>query len=225
MGKANWTPSGPVPATNQNVALAVARQRLGDAHFRFALELIRRGAGEVAAPQALIIYGRLHGLAEIEVQALRNRVLVYLGQTANTDVAHLPNTFVAIDGGVEWDIRASLVQRIRKRLGGRRNYAFREWTAMHAGHVESKLLRIHVENLVALREAVGADATTSDLTRLYMREMSLRDELYEPLLNGLLERLYEQLVADDDVPQDAGGDDDGDGPTDERPEGSSTSVA
>jgi len=224
MSKASWNPAGPVPATNQNVALAVARQRLGDAHFRFALELIRRGVGEVAAPQALIIYGRLHDLAEIDVQALRNRVLVHLGQVAHTDVAHLPNTFVAIDGGVEWDIRASLVDRIRKRLGGRRNFAFREWVELHAGHVESKLLRTHVENLVSLRESVDPGMGLSDVTRLYMQELSLRDSLYEPLFNGLLERLYEQFVAERQLQADEAGEEQNDS-SGKRKKDASTSVA
>jgi len=205
MSKASWVPgSGAPPATTLNVALAVARQRLGDAHFQFALELIRRGRGEVAAPQALTIYARLHDLAEIDQQALRNRVLIYLGQISNTDVTQLPHTFVAIDGGVEWDVTASLVERIRKRLGGRKNHTFREWVELHSGHVESKLLRIHTENLTALYEASDGSVKLSEVTRLYMREIGLRDALYEPLHAGLLERLYEQLEAEkgEDEPAD-----------------------
>lgn len=201
MNKVSWGPgSGAPPATNLNVALAVARQRLGDAHFQFALEMIRRGQGEVAAPQALTIYARLHDLTEIDQQALRNRVLIYLGQVANTDVTHLPNTFVAIDGGVEWDITASLVDRIRKRLGGRKNHTFREWVELHSGHVESKLLRIHVDNLATLYETTDGGTKLAEVTRLYMRELGLRDALYESLHAGLLERLYEQL--DEPEPED-----------------------
>jgi hypothetical protein len=206
MSKASWIPgSGTPPATNLNVALAVARQRLGDAHFQFALELIRRGQGEVAAPQALSIYSRLHDLAEIDHQALRNRVLIYLGQMANTDVTHLPHTFVAIDGGVEWDITASLVERIRKRLGGRKNHTFREWVELHSGHVESKLLRIHIENLAGLYDATDGSVKLPEVTRLYMREIGLPDAIFEPLHAGLLERMYEQIDADlgdsdDEVP-------------------------
>jgi len=198
MSKASWGPeSGAPPSTNLNVALAVARQRLGDAHFQFALEMIRRGQGEVAAPQVLTIYARLHDLNEIDLQALRNRVLIYLGQVANTDVTHLPNTFVAIDGGVEWDVTASLVERIRKRLSGRRNHPFREWVELHSGHVESKLQRIHVECLAALYDATDGTLKLPELTRLYMREVGLRDTLYEPLHAGLLERLYEQMDEDE----------------------------
>jgi hypothetical protein len=181
------------PGTQQNVALAVARQRLGDAHFHFVLEMIRRGQGEVAAPQVLVIYARLHYLSEIDLQALRNRVLVYLGQVANTDVTHLPNTFVAIDGDVEWDVTASMVERIRRRLNGRNNYAFRDWVEMHTGHVYSKLLRIHIDNLIPLYESAGGELKPADATRLYVRELNLRDGLYDPLYNGLLERIYDSI--------------------------------
>ena len=217
MSKASWVPANGTPqTTNLNVALAVGRQRLGDAHFQFALELIRRGQGEVAAPHALTIYGRLHDLAEIDHQALRNRVLIYLGQVANTDVTHLPNTFVSIDGGVEWDVTASLVERIRKRLSGRRNHTFREWVELHSGHVESKLLRIHVDNLAALNEASDGGTRLSELTRLYMRELGLRDLLFEPLHAGLLERLYEQIESGDERDE---SDDDADIPADRTESG------
>jgi hypothetical protein len=209
MSKSSWVPgnTGAPAATNLNVSLAVARQRLGDAHFQFALELIRRGQGEIAAPQALTIYGRLHDLVEIDQQALRNRVLIYLGQVANTEVTHLPNTFVAIDGGVEWDVTASLVDRIRKRLGGRRNHTFREWVELHSGHAESKLLRIHVDNLASLNEAADGAMKLSELTRLYMREIGLRDALFEALHAGLLERLYEQMEAEEEAEDEPDGED------------------
>jgi hypothetical protein len=195
MSKSNRSESGAAaPATNQNIVLAMARQRLGDAHFQHALELIRRGQGEVAAPGAITIYARLHYLDEVDMQALRNRVLVYLGQVANTDVTHLPNTFVAIDGGVEWDITASLVKRIRKRLSGRRNHDFREFVELHNGFVEARLQRIHVDNLLSLREAMEPDTKLADMTRLYMRELGLRDGLFDSLYHGLLERLYESAA-------------------------------
>jgi hypothetical protein len=118
---------------------------------------------------------------------------VYLGQLTNTEVTHLPNTFVAIDGGVEWDVTASMVARIRRRLHGRKNYLFRDWVELHTGHVQSKLLRIHIDNLVALREAAGPDARVSEMTRLYMRELGVREGLFDPLYHGLLERIYDTL--------------------------------
>jgi hypothetical protein len=195
MGKAEEAAQKSADATSMSVAIAVARQRLLDAHFTHVLELIQRAQGEVAAPQALTIYSRIHRLTEIDIQALRNRVLVHLGRVAATDVTDLPHTFVAIDGAVEWDITASLVERIRKRLGGRRNYELRDWIDQHSGHVECDLMKLHVENLLALGEVMGADAKPVDVTRTYMREAVVRDELWEPLYWGYLDRQYDRVLA------------------------------
>jgi hypothetical protein len=196
MNRSNGPEPGAVSAaTHQNVILAMARQRLGDAHFQFVLELIRQGQGEVAAPHAVDIYARLHHLDESDLQTLRNRVLVYAGQVANTDVTQLPNTFVSIEGAVEWDITASLVKRIRKRLGGRRNHDFREFVELHGGYVEARLLRIHIDNVVGLREATDPESRLADIVRLYIRHLGLRESIFEPLYNGFLERLYESAAA------------------------------
>ncbi|MGD8277410.1 MAG: hypothetical protein PVH00_05260 [Gemmatimonadota bacterium] len=175
------------------IAYAVAKQRVQDLHFHGVMELIDRARGEVAAPQALAIFARLHHLSEAEAQALKNRVMVHMGRASNADIHHLPNTFVAIDGAVEWDVSASLVDRIRKRVGGRRRHALREWVELHTGHVESQLLRLHVECLRNVREAAGASARLSDLTRDYAREMGVSDTLRGALHHGLAEQLFAEL--------------------------------
>jgi hypothetical protein len=183
-------------AMSVSVAIAVARQRVLDAHFTYVLEFIQRSQGEIAAPQALLIYARLHRLSELDVRALRNRVLVHLGRLSATDVTELPHTFVSVDGAVEWDVTASLVQRIRKRLRGRKNYTFREWVDLHAGHVECELLKLHVDNLVALAEVLGPKTRRPDVVTLYVREVNLRDELWDTLHHSLLARLYEHGEAE-----------------------------
>jgi hypothetical protein len=202
MSNAEEKPHKGPDATSMSVAIAVARQRLLDAHFTYVLELIQQSQGDVAAPQALTIYARVHRLSEIDLQALKNRVLVYLGRVAATDVTDLPHTFMAIDGAVEWDITASLVDRIRRRLGGRRNHELRDWIDQHSGHVECDLMKLHVDNLVALSEVMGEDARPVDVTRMYMREADVRDELWEPLYWGLLDRQYDRFVAESAVARD-----------------------
>jgi len=188
--------------TSLKIAYAVARQRVQDLHFHAVMELIERARGEVAAPQALAIYARLHHLSEAEAQALKNRVMVHMGQASNADIHHLPNTFVAIDGAVEWDVSASLVDRIRKRVGGRRRHALREWVELHTGHVESQLLRLHVDCLRNVREAAGAATRLIDVTRDFAREMGVPDSLREALYHGLTEQLFTELPGT--APADAG---------------------
>jgi len=180
-------------AASLKIAYAVAKQRVQDLHFHGVMELIERARGEVAAPQALGIYARLHHLNEAEAGSLKNRVMVHMGRASNADIHHLPNTFVAIDGAVEWDVNASLVDRIRKRVGGRRRHAFREWVELHAGHIESQLLRLHIDCLRNVRDAAGSGARLSDLTRDYAREMDVPDSLRDALYHGLTEQLFAEL--------------------------------
>jgi len=181
--------------TGVSVAMAVGRQRLLDAHFVFVLELIRKTQGQVPAPRALRIYSRMHGLSELDIQALRNRVLIHLSDASAVDVAHLPNTFVAIDGGVEWDITASLVQRIRRRLTGRKLHELRRWIDLHGGYVESELIKLHIENLVAIADTTGPDAAHGELVRAYAAGMGVSDRIVDVLHAGLLAALYERMNA------------------------------
>lgn len=169
------------------IAYAVARQRIQDLHFHSVMELIERSRGEVAAPQATAIYSRLHRLSELDTQTLKNRVMVHMGRATDVDIQHLPNTFVAIDGAVEWDISASLVDRIRKRVGGRRRHALREWVELHTGHVEMQLLRLHVECIRTVRKAAGAEIRLKDLVRSYAQEMRVRESMLDALYYGVLE--------------------------------------
>jgi hypothetical protein len=56
-------------------------------------------------------------------------------------------------------------------------------------------MKLHVDNLVALAEVMGPDAKPADITRTYMREAAVRDELWEPLHWGYLDRQYERSKA------------------------------
>ncbi|MCI0433778.1 MAG: hypothetical protein L0271_09010 [Gemmatimonadetes bacterium] len=181
-------------ASQMSMAMAAARQRLHDAHFAFVLELIQKTRAQVPAPRALSIYARLHRLTEIDIQVLRHRVLVYLGELQSVGITELPNTFVAIDGEVEWDVTASLVERIRKRLTGRKLHELREWITLHSGHVEAELLRLHTDNVVAIADASGS-IPRADVVRAYSREAGLGDRLNETLHNGLLAALYGRGVS------------------------------
>ena len=192
----NPTTSDAAPDTSSvSVAMAVARQRLHDAHFAFVLELIQKTQGQVPAPRALSIYARMHGLNELDIQALRNRVLIHLSDASAIDVAHLPNTFVAIDGAVEWDITASLVQRIRKRLTGRKLSGLRRWIDLHGGYVESELMKLHVENLVVVADTTGPDVAHGEIVRAYATELGVSDRIVDVLHAGLLAALYERMHA------------------------------
>ncbi len=186
------SPDAALDTTSVSVAMAVGRQRILDAHFEYVLELIQKTQGQVPAPRALTIYARMHGLSETEIQPLRNRVLVHMGNLSAVEVTELPHTFVAIDGGMEWDVTASLVERIRKRLTGRKLHELREWIDMHAGYVEMALLRLHIENLVSLVD-IATETARGEVVRTYVRAMGVPDRLTDTLYSGLQAALFERI--------------------------------
>lgn len=184
-------PFDPKPAgSGLSVLLAVARERLLEAHYEHALDFIRRVANALDAPRAFEVYARMHHLSEDDARSLKNRVIASFG-VAKGDVSDAaPATFVAINGDVEWDVTASVLYRLRKRLSGRKNPELRRWVALHAGHVEASVLRLHVDNARQIVTAAGADADASDLVKAYVQSVSARESLYEPIMIGVLDRMY-----------------------------------
>lgn len=178
-----------------DVALAVARQRIADAHHTQVLAFIDFTAEELAAPQAMSIYARLHQLTEDECRALKNRVLATFGTGSDTPETPAPATFVAINGDVEWDITASLFRRLRRRLGGRRNLRLRRRVELFSGRVDAALLEIHVDSVCRLLKSFEAGTSVSEVARLYMEELDVRRPLYHAIYIATLHRLYGEMMA------------------------------
>ena len=171
------------------VLLAGARERLMDAYLVHALDFIQRTSGEIEAPRALDVFCRLHHLDDMDARQLKNRVLASFSRSGEEPAG--PHTFVAVGGDVEWDVTASLYYRLRRRLGGRRNLRLRRWVELHSGYVESRLLRVHVDNVERLLAVTGtADDELIDTIRLYARELRIRDSLIEAINTAVCERLY-----------------------------------
>jgi hypothetical protein len=176
------------------VLLASARERLADAHLVHSLDFIQRTSGEIEAPRALEVYCRLHRMDEQDTRVLKNRVLASFGQGSTADSIS-PHTFVTVGGDVEWDVTASLFYRLRRRFGGRRNPRLRRWVELHTGHVEGRLLRVHVENVQRLLEVTGtSDGAIADTIHVYMRSLRLRESLFEAIDIAVCERLYPDVT-------------------------------
>ncbi|MGH7504436.1 MAG: hypothetical protein ACRELX_02245 [Longimicrobiales bacterium] len=174
-----------------NMLLAVGRKRLADAHFAHAMELLEHAAASVPAPRALDIYARLHHLTEEEFRALKNRVLVAYARQARSE-GEQPATFIGINGDVDWDVTATVLQRLKKRLRGRQNAELRRWVELHSGRVEAELLGIHVENVIRLVGSLGDLTPIADAVRLYMETMAVRNTLYEALAIATADRLFRE---------------------------------
>ncbi|MGH7554139.1 MAG: hypothetical protein ACREMQ_14060, partial [Longimicrobiales bacterium] len=183
-----------IPGTHPagfEVAIAVGRERLAEEHFKQAMAFIEFTQDDLAPPRALGIYARLHHLAEEDYRVLKNRVLASFGSTVGEELA--PPTFTAINGDVEWDITASLFNRIRKRLGGRRNYRLRKRVELFSGRVECTILRVHVDSVCRLIKLYDENTSVADVLRVYMEELEIRGALYHSIYNSTLDRLYDEL--------------------------------
>jgi hypothetical protein len=179
------------PDRGLRVAVAIARRRLLAAHLDYILELMDRADGAVPGPSILAIYARIHSLSETDVEWLANEVLCHLAGGEERDGQDRPRARHALrERAMEWDTTESPADRIRRRLKGRRNHAFREWVARHTGHVECEIVRLHVDNLVALNDVMGPQVSRNEVIRQYMSAVSVRRELWQVLHWGLLDRLW-----------------------------------
>lgn len=175
--------------------LAGARERLAEAHLTYALDFIQRTADDIEAPRALDIFCRLHRLDEQDSRVLKNRVLVAFGRATGPE--EVGATFEAVGGDVEWDVTASLVYRLRRRLGGRRNHTLRRWVELHTGYVEGRLVRVHADNVERMIDAEGPSAgAIADTVSRYARALRLRDSLLESIQIAACERLYPDYSTD-----------------------------
>lgn len=171
------------------VLLAGARERLMDAYLVHGLDFIHRTSADIEAPRALEVFCRLHHLDDLDARQLKNRVLASFGRSEEEPAG--PHTFVAVGGDVEWDVTASLLYRLRRRLGGRRNLRLRRWVELHSGYVESRLLRVHADNVERLLAVTGTtEGELIDTIRLYVRELRIRNSLVEAIHIAVCERLY-----------------------------------
>jgi hypothetical protein len=177
-------------STGLSVVIAVARERILEAHVVHALDFIGKTEGELLPPRALAIYARLHHLGEEELRVVRNRVIASWAGGA-TDRASGPATFIAINGDVDWDVTVSVLGRLRRRLGGRRNLRLRRWVELHAGHVEAELLALHTDHAVRVMDAMKPRPDTYGGVRAYAEAVGVRPALVEALSIRVAARLYE----------------------------------
>lgn len=69
------------------IAFAVSRERLMEAHVMYALQLTEHARGKIPVTRALDIYARLHHLSDEEIRLLNNRVLAAFAQRGEGPLA------------------------------------------------------------------------------------------------------------------------------------------
>lgn len=186
-------PAGAHPSGIE-VALAMARVRLAETHFRQVMAFIEFTADDLSTPRALGIYSRLHHLTDIEYATIRNRVLASFGENGSEPA---PLTSIAADGAVEWRAQTSTFRRIRRRLGGRRNSRLRSRVELFSGRVEAALLDIHVDCVCRIVKHIDPNTSVAEVVRLYMEALGVHRTAYSTIYVGALARLYTELEVSD----------------------------
>lgn len=149
------------------MAGALARERLLDVHFRYAIELIDHASDDVEPARALSIYKRLHGLQGIDASALSHKVFVALGRRAPQGSTESSSEETTLENP------RSILSVIRRRLRGRVNTELREWVEYHTGRAETELLWVHVENALQYVDLLDSVLSPAEAVTLYADELNV----------------------------------------------------
>lgn len=188
MSGASPPPRAPESVRRQlDLAAAVARERVLDAHLRLLLELVERAREEVPPPRALEIYVRLHRIAPGDALILSHRLLVALGRRIGQE--RLDIAPPADGKEPPWDSPSSLLGRLRKRLRGRVNPELRRWVELHTGRAEIALLEVHVENALRVIEILEPMDSYAAAVELYAGLLHVPPPQVETLYFLVLDRL------------------------------------
>jgi hypothetical protein len=176
-----------------DVAIAVAKERVADAHLEHAIAFLQFVSGEISAPRALAFHARLHSLSEEDYRNLRNRVLATVGGIAAGAPNEPPLGAPGPEAAIDWNEDTSLFRRMRRRFGGRRDRRLRRRMELFAGKVQAALIRVHVESIRRLLELHDPEAGVSGVVHAYMSELGIRPALYQAIYIPTLESLSAEM--------------------------------
>lgn len=159
------------------ISSALARERLMDVHFRYAMEFVDRARADVDPSRVLSIYSRLHRLRNEEVNDLHHRIFVALGRRGKR------KSLTSGDAEEERSPESprTIVGQIRRRLRGRVNTELREWVEYHTGRAETELLWAHVENALTFAELLEEVCGIGEAVTLYAEELEVPDSRSETI--------------------------------------------
>jgi hypothetical protein len=169
------------------IAVAIARERLQEAHAAQLLELIQGADGQLTPRRATEIYARLHYLGPEMTRSVGNKVLASLGQFREV-AGPLP----AQERGNGAD-PLTVFGQIRKRLRGRTNVELRRKVELLTGRAEVALVRVHVENVLRLLKAFSEEIPIAQVVDAYAQLLEIRKSVAEMVYFLTLDRLASPL--------------------------------
>ena len=166
------------------VAAAVAREAILQAHVARALKLIELAGDRVSAVRMLEIYARVQELHAAEAEAVAMRLLASIGQKAKKGI----RPAVYVEGEKDDDGR-SIVSFVRDRLRGRVHHDLRRWVELHAGVTRVALLDIYVKHAVKFAEDLRETHPTSAALSIFRDLTGVPNSMKEALEMFVLEKL------------------------------------
>ncbi|MGH7475274.1 MAG: hypothetical protein ACRELD_03210 [Longimicrobiales bacterium] len=168
------------------VAAAVSRERLIEAHVLQALEMVELAGGRVPVARAVEIYARLHRLTPELTEIVRTRSLAALGQDASLVDVELdePETAEAEEDSRPW-VMLLLGERFRPRV----HLELRRWMELHSGRAEVVLLEAHVQNALRFVEILSGEMSYPEAINTYIETLSVAPPSSQMVMFFTLERL------------------------------------
>jgi hypothetical protein len=169
------------------IATAIARERLLEAHVAHLLELIHTVGGQLSPTRTIAIYTRLHSVDPETARMIEGKTLAALGERREAAGAIQLDTTPA--GGESWDSPLSLFAQIRMRLRGRVNLELRQQVEFHTGRTQVAFLQVHVNNALRFVKILAPEAPIARAVELYTEVVEVRKSVAEIVYFLTLERL------------------------------------
>jgi hypothetical protein len=169
------------------IAAAIAREHLMEAHVTHLLELIQVVGGQIPPSRVIEIYVRLHLVDPETARRIGGKTLATLGE--RREAAGTIHLDTANAGGKGWDSPPSLFSRIRKRLRGRVNPELRQKVELHTGRTQVAFLQVHVNNALRFVKILTPEIPIARAVDLYAEVIGVRRSVAETVYSLTLDRL------------------------------------
>jgi hypothetical protein len=169
------------------IAIAMARERLLEAHVKHLLELIHTVGGQISPSRAIEIYARLHSVDPQTARMIGGKTLAALGERREAAGAlHLTTAQTKVE---ERDSPLSLFSQLRMRLRGRVNLELRQKIELHTGRTQIAFLQVHLDNALRFVKILTPESPVARAVELYTELVEVRKSLADVIYFLTLDRL------------------------------------
>lgn len=167
------------------VAAAVVREAILQAHVTRALKLIELAGDRVSALRMIEIYTRVHNLSAAESEVVAMRLLATVGQRARKG-SRGPVVYVE---GEDEQRAPTFVGVVRDRLRGRVLHDLRHWVDLHTGATKAALLEIYVKHSLRFIEELRSTHTIAQALMIYQDMVEVPRSMQDALHIFALDKL------------------------------------